>query len=467
MPRRKAAAILAAILAMAAASLPAGAKPVTRLTMWTHHRHMADLTQDLVARFNATVGRRKGIRLALRVVGDDSAPVFQAAQMLGEGPDLYNTGYSTGYGNPFEAGAMSWFDDLPGFAAWKAQWPTWYWIEGVSTYRGHVYAIPAQVFNSRLIYNRDLFRAAGLDPDKPPRSYRELRDCARRITAAGRGRYYGFAYCGTGSWQLEWMPSQWAEANGEPAYWDWQKGRWAMGGYERIFQLILDLQKDGSLFPGAAALTNEALRAQFAEGRIGMFMGESWDVGVLNDQFPAKCPWGVAPIPTYDGRFHGKPRAMMTGGLWSINGRTRHRLEAWEVVKWFNRYEIRAILYEQGKNIDPDPLVAQKYVKRQAAVRGFADFAGTLDRDYLATNPYLPGWQPPAENPCTVFARILARGGDLRAELRRMDELWNAALDEYYRTHSWVKRAWNIYPAFDRRTGRLGPPLAKPAFAGD
>lgn len=459
---RKAAPFL--VLALLAALTPAAlARPVVRLTLWTHHRHMEDLTRDLLAEFNRTEGRKKGVLVSQRVLGDDAWQMFQDAQERGDGPDLYSAGFVTGYADPFAAGAQACFDDLPGFARWKSQWPSWYWIEGITTYHGRVFAIPAQVINSRLIYNRDLFRAAGYDPDRPPKSYAELRRIAKSITAKGRGKVYGFAYCGAELWPLEWMPSQWAEANGEAAYWDWTHGRWAMAGYSRIFQLLLDLKRDGSLFPGAAILTNEALRAQFAAGRVGMFMGEFWDVGVLNDQFPAKCDWGVAPIPTYDGEFHGKPRAMILGGLWTINGRSRHKLESWEVVKWFNRYEVRAKLYERGKCIDPDPQVT-RYVKHKPAMKGFSAFADTLDRDYLATYPYLPGWKPPLENPCTVLRRLLASPGDLQAELRRVDQLWNEALDRYYAEQPQSKRAWNTYPKFDRRTGVLGEPVAKPKY---
>lgn len=31
-----------------------------------------------------------------------------------------------------------------------------------------------------------------------------------------------------------------------------------------------------------------------------MKMAISWDVGVLNDQFPAKCDWGVCDLPVMD-----------------------------------------------------------------------------------------------------------------------------------------------------------------------
>ncbi|NLZ43265.1 MAG: hypothetical protein GX894_00215, partial [Clostridia bacterium] len=147
--RKRTALLLMVLLFVSVFTTGAGAKPV-KLSMWTHHRHMADHLQHLVAEFNRTTGREKGITISLRIIGDDAWDIFQNAQNRGEGPDLYSSGFVTGYANPFEAGVIAFFDDLPGFAEWKAQWPGWYWIEGLTTYQGRVYAVPTQVFNSRL-----------------------------------------------------------------------------------------------------------------------------------------------------------------------------------------------------------------------------------------------------------------------------------------------------------------------------
>jgi multiple sugar transport system substrate-binding protein len=224
------------------------------------------------------------------------------------------------------------------------------------------------------------------------------------------------------------------------------------------------MEHDGSMFPGTALLTNDALRAQFAEGHIGMFMGEFWDVAVLTDQFPAKCDWGVAPIPTYDGKFHGKARAMVLSGLWNINGQSHFINESWEVVKWFSRYEVRAKLYEGGKNIDPDPVVVKKYVKKVPQSPQFKAFAGTLDQDYLATYPLLPGWAVPSSNPCTVYRDVLRQGGEIYLKLENQEQYWNSLLDRYYKENPDAKRGWNIYPQFSSMTGRMGEPLVRPRF---
>src|SRR5690606_4313866 len=51
-------------------------------------------------------------------------------------------------------------------------------VEGVNVIDGQVYAIPdyqPQV-STLVFYNKDLFRKAGLDPEKPPTTYEEFRE---------------------------------------------------------------------------------------------------------------------------------------------------------------------------------------------------------------------------------------------------------------------------------------------------
>jgi hypothetical protein len=88
-------------------------KPV-KLTLWSHHRHMADSTKALIAEFNRTVGHEKGIKVNLRILGDDTLDVFREAQRNGEGPDLFSTVYMDGYSDPFKEDVVMLLDKCPG-----------------------------------------------------------------------------------------------------------------------------------------------------------------------------------------------------------------------------------------------------------------------------------------------------------------------------------------------------------------
>ncbi|HEX9739752.1 MAG TPA: extracellular solute-binding protein, partial [Ignavibacteriaceae bacterium] len=51
-----------------------------------------------------------------------------------------------------------------------------------SSWKGTLYSLPMEATNLALLYNKDLFRKAGLDPNHPPRNWQELKDYAQKLT---------------------------------------------------------------------------------------------------------------------------------------------------------------------------------------------------------------------------------------------------------------------------------------------
>ncbi len=49
-------------------------------------------------------------------------------------------------------------------------------------YNGKTYAIPSGIDDRMLLYNKKLFKEAGLDPNKPPRTWEELKEYAVKLT---------------------------------------------------------------------------------------------------------------------------------------------------------------------------------------------------------------------------------------------------------------------------------------------
>src|SRR4029077_13231121 len=67
-------------------------------------------------------------------------------------------------------------------------------------------AIPIAAYGMSLTYNRTLFKAAGLDPDKPPTTWDEVRADAKVIAAkTGQAGFAEMATQNTGGWQLTTM----------------------------------------------------------------------------------------------------------------------------------------------------------------------------------------------------------------------------------------------------------------------
>ncbi|MFJ2723911.1 ABC transporter substrate-binding protein [Streptomyces collinus] len=77
-------------------------------------------------------------------------------------------------------------------------------LRDIYTVDGKVYGIPRTGYSMGLIYNRKLFQKAGLDPDKPPATWEEVRADAEKIAALGNGTvgYADYSAQNQGGWHF-------------------------------------------------------------------------------------------------------------------------------------------------------------------------------------------------------------------------------------------------------------------------
>src|SRR3990167_7899412 len=92
-------------------------------------------------------------------------------------------------------------------------------------WRGKLYAMPMEATSLALLYNKEHFRKAGLDPEHPPNNWKELKEYATKLTVDengdGKTDRYGFyvpVFPASGElniWMLlQWTPFLW-QAGGE------------------------------------------------------------------------------------------------------------------------------------------------------------------------------------------------------------------------------------------------------------
>lgn len=171
-------------------------------------------------------------------------------------------------------------------------------------YNGKLESLPVSTNNLALFYNKDLFKAAGLDPEKPPKTWTELRDAAAKIKALGGGVNGFEVYQKAGgdgegvTWQFQ--PYLW-QAGGEFLNSDNTKAAFNTPAGKKALQFLVDLiQKDKVAGVGAWD--------GFDKGQTAMRIEGSWMVSIWNDQ--VKFKFGTAQIPIPDG---GKPATNMGG----------------------------------------------------------------------------------------------------------------------------------------------------------
>jgi multiple sugar transport system substrate-binding protein len=327
-----------------AAPTSGSAEPVT-ITFWQKAGGDFKGMEQLVAQFNA---EQSDVQIELVGQGSDeydrSLPLaFQSQQ----NPDVFLTSL---YGVQFyEAGYLLPVDDLvdPALLTELRKYMT----SGVNTFDGKTYVVPATVVTNRLIYNKELFSQAGLDPEKPPTTYSEVMAAAKTITEYGQGDIFGFGmplkWAGFVDWQIDALATAPTEGLSTKGLFDKATQQFNIPQYEPVVALYREMMLNGYVFPGASSLDNDPMRAAFAEGKIGMYVGQSWDVATLNNQFNAQVDWAAAPLPVPDGaellRINSSP-----GKPYAIAANTEHPEEAAMVLEWLISPETVGALQKMG-----------------------------------------------------------------------------------------------------------------------
>ncbi|WP_345149416.1 extracellular solute-binding protein, partial [Nonomuraea rubra] len=161
--------------------------------------------------------------------------------------------------------------ELSGWAHYKEFNPQV--LRPLSDAAGEVYGVPQAPFAQGLVYNRDLFTKAGLDPDKPPATWDEVRAAAKAISArTGKAGFVHESKNNQGGWQLTMLAyTHGGEIERE------EGGRYVAAFNADPVKKALGLLKemrwtDDSMGDSQLNDQNDVIK-RFAAGEIGMYMG--------------------------------------------------------------------------------------------------------------------------------------------------------------------------------------------------
>lgn len=207
------------------------------------------------------------------------------------------------------------------------------------TINGTLYSMPFNSSASILLYNKDAFKEVGLDPEKAPKSYKELAEAAKKLTK-GTERY-GFAMI-MDAWFIEQLL-----ANENTLYVNVENGRAgksptavAYNGekIKTIFNWLNDMYRDNTATSYGKEYQNT--RAAFLSGKVSMYIDSSAGIQQLTEL--ANFEIGSAYVPSENGEFTGVP----IGGasLWITNSVIDEKqAAAWDFVKYAVSKESQAL----------------------------------------------------------------------------------------------------------------------------
>jgi sn-glycerol 3-phosphate transport system substrate-binding protein len=175
------------------------------------------------------------------------------------------------------------------------------------TYKGKVYGIPFQRSTIVLYWNKDAFKEAGLDPEKPPASWNEMTQMASKLVkkdASGNVQRWGVMVPSTG--YAYWMFQAFARQNGHDLMnKEGNRTNYAHADVIAALQYWRDLGAKHKVMPEGTVEWG-TLRQAFTEGKTAMMWHTTGNLTAVKDS--AKFPFGVAMLPA------SKERGSPTGG---------------------------------------------------------------------------------------------------------------------------------------------------------
>ncbi|MBC7222384.1 sn-glycerol-3-phosphate ABC transporter substrate-binding protein UgpB [Candidatus Bipolaricaulota bacterium] len=209
-------------------------------------------------------------------------------------------------------------------------------VKGYYSYPdGRMAAIPLNSSTAVMWYNKDAFRAAGLDPDNPPRTWREVREAARRIVEAGAAEI---------GLSCAWFPWTMFEQFGALHNIPFATRSNGFEGLDAVLTLdhplyvrhlanLVEMQREGSFTYGGRDAEPDGL---FPAGKAAMLIASSALRARIARE--AQFEWGVTYLPFYDD-FVGSPYNSIIGGaaLWAMK-RPDATAEQYRAVAEFFRF---------------------------------------------------------------------------------------------------------------------------------
>lgn len=170
---------------------------------------------------------------------------------------------------------------------------------------GRLYALPRTNYTMGLVYDRALFRKAGLNPDRPPTTWPELATAAAAIARLGGGinGYADYSANNVGGWhftaELYGLGGRMVSGDGTKAAFNTDLGR-------QVLQNLYDMRwKTGGIGSTQMIKWGDP-QAAMAAGKLGMFIGAPDDITYMVQTLKGKAEdFGMGPMPGGQGTLIG------------------------------------------------------------------------------------------------------------------------------------------------------------------
>lgn len=222
------------------------------------------------------------------------------------------------------------------------------------SWEGHVYAVPRDVSNLVVFYNRDLFDQAGLNPPNANWTLEDMRTLGQKLTRDldGDGSRDQFGVSFLAKPPLFWLPFVWSQGGD---VFNPEMSRFVMGQPVAVnaLQFYADLRNRWHAAPTRMEVGSASMSQLFLQGKLAIMVSGRWTVPVLRQQ--AKFNWDVAPFPT------GKngSRVGIDASGYAISRKTANPDACWALVSFLSSRQAQEAFAQSGLIVPARKDVAQ------------------------------------------------------------------------------------------------------------
>jgi multiple sugar transport system substrate-binding protein len=310
------------------------------LTMWTRE-NSARLLESAVKKYS---DENKNVQIQITAIpADNFNQQFTAALSSNSAPDIVSVDLVLA---PFYSSIGAFKDITQKYNALDFKDQLSKSMVNLGQKEGKQFALPFSADVSALIYNKAHFKDAGLDPEKPPVTWKELQEYAKKLTTKDR---FGYVYAGgsAGSLMFTFMPYIWGNGgdylneNGTKAMINSPQ---AIEGLQFFADMTL---KDKTVPAGSPTYTSQQGFDAFTAGKASMMVNGNFRVADLNTKF-SDIDYGVALIPKNEGKAHS---SFAGGELIAITSSTKQEEEAWKFINYALSKEIQVETFAKNGTI--------------------------------------------------------------------------------------------------------------------
>ncbi|KGE18785.1 ABC transporter substrate-binding protein [Paenibacillus wynnii] len=297
---------------------------------------------SLIDQYNRTNTDRVTIELQ-EIPKDEYSRILNMQMIAGTGPDILTV--SSDWKKTYflknwlaDISKELYSDGMPDYNDWAIEY---------GSFNKEIYSVPHAFNTSRLIYNKNLFRSAGIDPESPPTTLNELSNIAVKISNSQIGfQRYGFAWP-LGDQEIGFKNSMEVPLTYSGlSVFDYAKGKYDLNSFGTWFEKMLELKNNGGLLPGEMSLKYNSALTQFAKGNVGMMFISSSDVYHLEHELDMQFDWGVAFPPALDSAHKGKhPLVLLPEPMIAVNNASPNKTQALNFWKYLESTVTLSDLY--------------------------------------------------------------------------------------------------------------------------